>query len=136
MFKATKELHSSLIRNSLKLFLVAPLIRKLQVCTVRVTCAGTLNEENIWLQRRKMEKLLEDNEHIVCFLGKAGKRRNDSGSSEEDMEESSSNNCGISFWIVFNWPQYSISSFAEHISREFLTAEFDLIFCKSHTIKR
>ena len=89
-----------------------------------------------------MEKLLEDNEHIVCFFScitamvenkkaKAGKRRNDSGSSEEDMEESSSNNCGISFWIVFNWPEYGISSFAEHISREFLTAEFDLISCKA-----
>ena len=51
---------------------------------------------------------------------KAGKRRNDSGSSEEDMEESSSNNCGISFWIVFNWPEYGISSFAEHISRDFV----------------
>ena len=61
---------------------------------------------------------------------KAGKRRNDSGSSEEDMEESS-NNCGISFWIVFNWPEYGISSFAEHISRELLTAEFDLISCKA-----
>ena len=51
---------------------------------------------------------------------KAGKRRNDSGSSEEDMEESNSNNCGISFWIVFNWPEYGISSFAEHISRDFV----------------
>ena len=33
-------------------------------------------------------------------------RRNDSGSSEEDEEESSNNNCGISFWIVFNWPEF------------------------------
>ena len=33
---------------------------------------------------------------------KAEKRRNDSGSSEEDIEESNSNICGISFWIVFN----------------------------------
>ena len=33
---------------------------------------------------------------------KAGKRRNDTGSIEENVEESSSNNCGISFWIVFN----------------------------------
>ena len=48
---------------------------------------------------------------------KAGERRNDSGSSEKDVEESSSNNCDISFWIVFNWPEYDISSFAEHISR-------------------
>ena len=62
---------------------------------------------------------------------KAGKRRNDSGSSGEDVEESSNNNCGISFWIVFNWAEHGISSFAEHISREFLTAEFDLIFCKA-----
>ena len=87
-----------------------------------------------------MEKLLEDNEHIVFFLcitamvrykkAKAGTRRNDSGSSKKDIEESS-NNCGSSLWIVFNWPEYSISSFAEHISREFLTAEFDLISCKA-----
>ena len=33
---------------------------------------------------------------------KAGKRRNDSGRSEEDVEESSNNNCGSSLWIVFN----------------------------------
>ena len=62
---------------------------------------------------------------------KARRRRNDSGSSEEAGEESSNNNCGISFWIVFNWPEYGISSFAENISREFLTAEFDLISCKA-----
>ena len=74
-----------------------------------------------------MEKLLEDNEHIVCFFfralllwlktkkAKAGKRKNDSGSREEDVEESCCNNCGTSFWIVFNRPEYGISSFAEHI---------------------
>ena len=33
---------------------------------------------------------------------KAGKKRNDSGGSEEDVEESSNDNCGISFRIVFN----------------------------------
>ena len=59
-----------------------------------------------------MEKVLEDNEHIVCFFScitamenkkaKERKRRNDSGSSEGDVEESSNNNCGISFWTVFN----------------------------------
>ena len=68
MFKAAKELRSSLIRNSLKSFVVAPLIRKFQVCAVRAICTGTLSKENIRLQRRKMEKLLEDNEHVVCFI--------------------------------------------------------------------
>ena len=56
---------------------------------------------------------------------KARRRRNDSGSSEENGEKFNNNNFGISFWIVFNWPEYSNSSFAEHIYREFLTAEFD-----------
>ena len=59
------------------------------------------------------------------------RRRDDSGSSEEDAEESVNNNCGIPFWIVFNWPEYVILLFAEHVSREFLTAEFDLISCKA-----
>ena len=62
---------------------------------------------------------------------KVGKRRIDSGSIEEGVEESSNNNCVIFFWIVLNWPEYGISSFAERISREFLTAEFDLISCKA-----
>ena len=68
MFKAAKELRSSLIRNFLKSFVVAPLIRKFQVCAVRAICTGTLSKENTCLQRRKMEKLLEDNEHVVCFI--------------------------------------------------------------------
>ena len=68
MFKTTKQLRSSVIRNSLKSFVVASLTKKFQVCAVRAICIGTLSKENIWLQRRKMEKLLEDNEHIVWFF--------------------------------------------------------------------
>ena len=79
------------------------------MCVVRATCIETLSKEkNIWLQREKMEKLLEDNEHIGCFFScitsmvenkkaKAGKRINNSGSSEKDVEESCNNNCGIPF---------------------------------------
>ena len=55
MFKAAKELRSSLIRNSLKSFVVSPMIKKFQVCAVRAICIGNLSKENIWLQRRKME---------------------------------------------------------------------------------
>ena len=102
---------------------------------------GNLSKENIWLLRRKIGKVLEDNEYIVCCFSciiavvekkkaKALRRRNYSGSSEEDGQEFT-NYCGISLWIVFNWPEYGISSFEEHISREFLTAEFDLMLRKA-----
>ena len=56
-----------------------------------------------------MVKLLDDNEHIVCFfscitamLENKKAKANDSGSSEDDLGESSNNNCGIYFWILFN----------------------------------
>ena len=38
------------------------------MCAVREIYIGTLRKESIWLHRRNMEKLLEDNEHIVCIL--------------------------------------------------------------------
>ena len=114
---------------SLKSFVISPLIRKFQVCAVRAMCIGTLSKENIWFQRRKMEKVLAGNEDIVCFFScitymveenksKTRRTRNDSGSSEEDGEEFNDNNCGIFSWIVFNWPEYGISLFAEHIYLE------------------
>ena len=48
-------------------------------------------------------------------------------SGEGDGEESSDDS-GISFWIVFNWPEYGILSFAEQF---FLMTVFDLISCKA-----
>ena len=78
--------------------MVSPLIKKFQACVVTAICNGTLSKVNVWLQSRKMEKFLEDNEHIVCFFScitamvenkkaKAGKKTYDSSrSSEEDVE--------------------------------------------------
>ena len=95
MFKAVKELCSSLIRSSLKSFVVSTLVRKFNVCTsVTSICVEILSKQNIRLQRWK---------------------RSDSGSSKEDE------------W----WPEYGILSFAEHVSRKFLTAKFDLVSCKA-----
>ena len=59
MFKAAKKLCSSLIKNSLKSFAISPL---------RTICIRNLSKGNIWLQRRKMEKVLEDNDHLVFFF--------------------------------------------------------------------
>ena len=82
MFKAAKELRRSLMRNSLKSFVVAPLIRKFQVCAVRAICIGTLSKENIWLYRRKMENLLEDN--VFFFVHFCYGWKQESKSREEE----------------------------------------------------
>ena len=44
MLKAAKELHSSLIRNSLKPFVFSPSIRKFEVCAVRAICIENLSK--------------------------------------------------------------------------------------------
>ena len=84
MFKAAaKELRSSLIRNSLKSFVVSPLIRKFQVCAVRTMYVGKSNKENIWLQRRKMENVLEYNEHTVFMQYCNGRKESKSKEAEK-----------------------------------------------------
>ena len=45
-------------------------------------------------------------------------------------EEYSNNNCGIYFRIVFNWPEYGIFSFEEHICRKSFDGRVCLISCK------
>ena len=38
------------------------------MCAVRAICIGNLSKENIWLQRRRMEKVLEDNDILYGFF--------------------------------------------------------------------
>ena len=125
------------------------------MCTLMVICIGNVSKEIIWLQRRKMENVFEDNEHIVCFFWcitpvvcffccitpvveknkeKARSRRNNSGRSEEDGEEFSNNDCDISFWIAFNQPEYGISSFEEHEPRELGQEVTILYLCIVNTV--
>ena len=127
MFKIAKKLRSSLIRNSSKSFVVSPLIRK---CAVRAICIGNLSNDVDVFFLSCITTTVEQKK------AKARRKKYYSGSSEEDGEEFNNNNCGISFWTVFNWSGYSISSFPEHISRELLTTEFDLISCKTMRSRR
>ena len=53
MFKAAKELRSSLIRNFLKSFVVSLLIRKFQVLAVRAICIGTFKQRKYTVSEKK-----------------------------------------------------------------------------------
>ena len=53
MFKAAKELRSSFVKNSLKSFVVSPLIRKFQVCAVRAICIG--NKQRKYMAAEKKD---------------------------------------------------------------------------------
>ena len=64
--ECSKPTNNWLIRNSLKSFVVSPLIKKLQVCAVRAICIGS--KEKYMAAEKKDGKVSEDNEHIVCFF--------------------------------------------------------------------
>ena len=89
-----------------------------------------------------MEKILEDNEHNVCFFScitaigekKKVKPRKRRRNEDDDEEECSNFNCGVFFWIVFNWPEYEICHLKNIYPDNFW--QWSLIVLQSHTGKK
>ena len=117
------------------------MIKKFQVCAVRGKCIGNLSKENIWLQRRKMEKVLEDNEDIICFLRALllwWKRRiQKQGGGElirKAVRKMEKNPLIIIVALLSGLCLIGLNMAFRHLQNiylEFLTAEFDLISRKA-----
>lgn len=90
-----------------------------------------MSRKKIWITRRLLESLLEQNPYVVCFFScittfsegkheKKNRRSNkDSSSSSKDETVSEQNFYpGMSLWIVFILPEYGLVAFEECISKE------------------
>ena len=122
-FKPQRQLRSNIIKNTLKAYVVGPLILKYQVCAVRSLFVYGVSKEKIWITRRLLERFLEENHYVVCFFscitglserkhGKNNQRSNkDSRNGEDDTVAEQIFCPGISLWIVFNWPESGLSAF-------------------------
>ena len=142
-FKPQRQLRSNVIKNALKAYVVGPLTSKYQVCAFRSLCVDGVSEEKIWITRRLLESLLEENPYVACFFssvtalsegnyGKKNRRSNKDSSNGEDETVAEQAFCsGISLWIVFNWPESGLAAFEEYISIEILAAGLDLRSCKA-----
>ena len=140
------------MKSALKAFVVPVFVKKYQVCAVRALCGESADD--IWLKRRRLEATLLENEHVVAFFSsitaleqtkKSKKRKlkisqninasSDSTDTEDEEERENEGktfvNPGVSFWVVFGWPEYGLAAFEEHISREFMLAGVDLDSCKA-----
>ena len=68
-FKPQRQLRSNVIKNALmKAYVVGPLTSKYQVCAVSSFCGDGVSKEKIWITRRLLESLLEENPYVVCFF--------------------------------------------------------------------
>ena len=85
-----------------------------------------MSRKKIWITRRLLESLLEQNPYVVCFFScittfsegkheKKNRRSNkDSSSSSKDETVSEQNFYpGMSLWIVFILPEYGLVAFEE-----------------------
>ena len=100
-------------------------------------------KKKLWITRRLLESLLEENPYVVCFFscitalsegkpGKKNRRSNRDSSNSEDETVAERIFCpGISLWIVFKWPESVLVAFEEYISKEMLSAGLDLRSCKA-----
>ena len=137
-FKPHRQIRSNVIKNALKTYVVGPLESKYQVCAVRYLCVDGLSKEKIWMTKRLLESLLEENSYVVCFfscitaLSEGNYRKKnrwsnkDSNNSEEETVAEQIFCPGISLWILFNWPDSGLAAFEEYISVEILAAGLDL----------
>ena len=114
-FKLQRQLSNNVIKYALKAYVVGPLKSKYQVCTVRSLRLECVSKEKIWITRRLLESLLEENSNVVCFYycitalsegnsEKKNRRSNKDSSNREDETVAEQIFCpAISLWIVFNW---------------------------------
>ena len=119
------------------------LTSKYQACAVSSVCVDDVSKEKIWITRRLLESLLEENPYVLYFFscitalldgnyGNKNRRSNKDSSKSEDETIAEQTSCpGTSLWIVFNWPESGLAAFKEYKSKEFLAAGLDLRSCKA-----
>ena len=146
--KPNRQLRSKVLKKALSCYIIPPFLQNYEVVGVRALLKN--ENDNVWEKRRILEATLNNDEHVVAFFScitaiegkkKPKKRkiihRDPNESEEEENEEEASDNDelsiipGVSFWVVFDWPQYGLAAYEERISKHFMESGVDLINCKA-----
>ena len=116
-----KELRNQPLRSALKSCIVSKVSSKYQVIAVRALI--NTNTE-LWKVRRIMEETLTKDHHVVGFIS-CGTALTQTANKEVK------NVPGISFWIIFDWPEHGLSAYESHVSKIFLKENLNLLACKA-----
>ena len=116
-----KELRSQPLKSALKSCIVSKVGQKYQIIALR----ALVNENSeLWNTRRKLEEILNNDTHIVGFIS--------SGTAlKQTTNGKSENKAGISFWIIFDWPDYGLNVFESYVSKLFIKQDCNLYGCKA-----
>ena len=127
MSQATRQLKSNVLQRALSAFLVEPFINKYNVICIRVLWR---NGEEIWLGRRKVELMLENENSVVAFFSAVTLVKK-SKSEEDDDDNNEHDDFGLAFWIVVDWPDYGILSIRTDLMKKVFDLNMDLKSCKA-----
>jgi len=110
---------SCVLKSALKSFILTHITNHYEVAGVRTLVK---EKEKIWLVRRRLEENLSKQKHVVGFLSCLTALK--TKEREEPLP-------GISFWVIFDWPEYGIQGYENHLTKLFLKEEVDLYSCKA-----
>ena len=147
--KPNRQLRSKVLKRALKCYIIPPFLQSYEVVGIRALLKN--ETDNIWEKRRILEAILNNDKHVVAFFscitaleGKKKQRKRkfvhkDPDESEEDEEVEAAEDDveelsilpGVSFWVVFDWPQYGLAAYEDRISKHFMESGVDLINCKA-----
>ena len=119
-----RELKCALIKTSLKSFVVNTVSKYYQAAAIRVMIPHQSGTE-VWHARLKLEERLNSEPRVVGFFS--------CGTCLCSYKKDDENKtiAGISFWIMFDWPEVGIEAFEGHLNRLALEVGLDTIHCKA-----
>ena len=122
-----KEIRSESLKNGLKAYICSHVVKYYEVAAVRAILKE--GEGELFSKRILVEKKLAEDSHVVGFiscltaLDQVLKGRN--GAQDKKVM------AGISFWVCFDWPQYGITAFENHLTKLILSCDLELHSCKA-----
>jgi len=123
---STRELRSKPLKNCLKAFILQHVCNHYDVAAIRALVKKNSKNE-IWKTRRVIEDEFDNDRHIAGFFSCVTALKQKVDEKEEETP-------GISFWVMFDWPEYSLSAYENHLTKIIVAQDLDVLSCKA--IKR
>lgn len=131
-----RQLRSLALKNAVKSYVCQPVLRSYDVASVRALL-HTEDSFELWEIRRKLEHMLNEDKNVVFFVScitaieknVSKKRKNDEESDDDADSVDKKTVPGIAFWIAFDWPQYGMEAYENHIRQIFMEANVDPLNC-------
>ena len=121
--KGKQELRDVPLKSALKAFVVDQIQKFYSVAGMRALISPKSKGE-IWEIRQVLEQKLSEDKHIVGFFSCATSLRTKVDGEIKHVP-------GISFWVIFDWPECGLSAYENYLSKLVINAKLDLLCCNS-----